>query len=299
MRSEPGTTLSYRALPPRNRRCTVALNFPEVWAVRPNPRAGEYERRCGIWLRERGLLATAAAEEQFHHLLAGEYANWPFPFADDERAEVITKELALRTLGLNRRCWRELEQAFGRVMSPGWMERHAARVAACAGACRGSSLEHRRMNVGMLPTLDLVEYEIGWERPAEVLADPDMAEVERAAADAVTLMEALFAFSADGRAGRSNLVARAMEEFDDDAGGAFRWVGQMHTCCLQDLRRSEALLLQRHACHPMLTAWFDALHCVIYGLAQWHSRAPRYRNVHQSGGWTIQITVRPECQDPF
>ena len=90
-----------------------------------------------------------------------------------------------------------------------------------------------------------------------------------------------------------------MQEFGDSEADAFKWVTHMHSRAVQELGQLESILMKRYPQHPMLTAWFDALHCAIYGFAQWHSRAPRYRAVHQTAGWTVQITITPACPDPF
>ena len=58
-------------------------------------------------------------------------------------------------------------------------------------------------------------------------------------------------------------------------------------------------LLLRHAEHPMLMAWVDALHCMIYGLAQWHSRARWFQASREMAGWKIAVSISPACPDPF
>lgn len=342
------TATNARVAPLRSRRCTVNLHYPDSWAVRPNPMADELARRARNWLRQRGVITTAADEDKFHNLSVGEYANWPFPFAEEDRAEVITNFLALWIFyedileeggdgqsaavldairGLpapagsvesaHLRCWRELGEACATVMSAAWTERHARRFAEWVDAVVEESVqaqilrktgvypslaEHlkcRRANIGMAPNLDFIEYQIGWELPEEVLADSDMKAVESAAADCVAICNDLFGFTKDRRSIWANFVSCAMNEFGDDAGEAFKWVTHMHSRKVQELRQHEALLLKRYPQHPMLTAWFDALHCVIYGFAQWHSRAPRYRAIHESGCWRVQLTITPACPDPF
>jgi hypothetical protein len=90
-----------------------------------------------------------------------------------------------------------------------------------------------------------------------------------------------------------------MREFGDDAGEAFKWVASMHTRQVRRVRELEGALLERHAAYPMLMAWVDALHCMIYGLAQWHSRAGRFQAVREMAGWKIAVNVSPACPDPF
>jgi hypothetical protein len=49
----------------------------------------------------------------------------------------------------------------------------------------------------------------------------------------------------------------------------------------------------------MLMAWVDALHCMIYGLAQWHSRARWFQASREMAGWKIAVSISPACPDPF
>lgn len=281
-------------IPPRVRRCTVSLHYPDHWAVRPNPRAEEYAARAWAWLSAKGL--QTGDGERFRSLAVGELANWPFPFADDARAEVMTKALAWRMMR-GGECPEELRTAFTGAMSAGWVARHLGRLrewARAKGGERGTvraELARLRARSGMLPAMDFVEYEIGWELPEEVFADSAMREVEEAAGDCMAIMKDLF--------GETELVAYVMEEFGDSAGEAFKWVNNMHARQVRRLRDLEAGFYERYPQHPMLTAWFDALHCVIYGFAQWHSRAPHCRTVHERTGWAVTVTVSPACPEPF
>lgn len=135
----------------------ISLVYPREWAVPLNPLAKEMESRALLWLKNRGVIYDRATEEKFLKLSVGEYANWPFPLADAERAEIITKFLALwifyddlieeqddgqlhlidqAILGQDPRsphgsphlkCWWELGRAYARLMSVNWCRRHAKR----------------------------------------------------------------------------------------------------------------------------------------------------------------------------
>lgn len=276
--------------------------------MRPNPLAAEMARRARAWLGSFGF----TDEDTFRDLAIGECANWPFPFSDEERAETITKSIALAFCGgVNgaRRDWRDVDEACARVMSQDWMRRHAARRTAwmnCLGRdCDAAKktptdhLRHRRECAGMIPNLDFIEYQLGWEVPEEVLADDEMMAVETTAGECVAIAGDLFGFTRDREMGRANLVTCAMQEFGENEGDAFKWVGHMHSRTVQELRQLGDSLIRRYAQHPMLAAWFDALHCAIYGFAQWHSRAPRFQATHEADGWTLQVIVTPACHDPF
>lgn len=260
------------------------LHYPELWAVRPNPLAEEMERRAFAWLGE-GVAARLGSYS------IGQMANWPFPFADEERAEVITKLMAVHVLEGDSS---ELHRALAAVMSQEWMTRFAAR--AVGGE---DHLSRRRASMRTLGCIELLAYQLGWEVPGEVLADASMRAVEVAAGNCVAIGRDLFGYTQDVEAKRSNLLSEVMAEYGDSVGEAFKWAAQMHTRQVRELRQHEAALVARHPEHPMLTAWFDALHCMIYGFAQWHSRAPRYSATQEAAGWTVQITVSPACPDPF
>lgn len=271
-------------IPGRGRRCTVRLHYPPSWAVRPNPMAAELERRALAWL-------GAHVAARIRPFAVGEMANWPFPFADEERAEVITMLMALHVAGVDSG---ELDSALARGMSPEWMARFAAR--AVGG---GDHLARRRADMGTSRFIALVSYQLGWEVPGAVLADADMRAVEVAAGNCVAIGRDLFGFGGDARERAPNLLTEVMAEFGDSVGDAFKWAAQMHTRQVRDVRRHETALVARYPEHPMLTAWFDALHCMIYGFAQWHARAPKYSATQELAGWTVQIAVSPACPDPF
>jgi hypothetical protein len=188
-------------------------------------------------------------------------ANWAFPFAEGERAEVITQRFAEWACGVREGAW--------------------------VGASTGEYLRRRRAEMRVEALVELLEYQLGWALPAEV----DVRELMEAAADCVAIGRELI--------GHGALVDCVMREFGDDAGEAFKWVASMHTRQVRRVRELEGALLERHAAYPMLMAWVDALHCMIYGLAQWHSRAGRFQAVREMAGWKIAVNVSPACPDPF
>ena len=188
-------------------------------------------------------------------------ANWAFPFAEGERAILITQRFA--------------EWACG----------------SCGGALAGVStteyLRRRRAEMRVETLAALLEYELDWALPAEV----DVRELMEAAADCVAIGRELI--------GHGALVECVMREFGDDAGEAFKWVANMHTRQVRRVRELEGALLLRYAELPMLMAWVDALHCMIYGMAQWHSRVRRFKAAGDPEGWKIAVSISPACPDPF
>lgn len=135
----------------------ISLSYPKHWAVPLSPMAGEMQARALEWLKDRGIVIDESTEEKFIKLSVGEYANWPFPLASEERAEIITKFLALWIFyddcieeeddgqmqliagaisgqsstiphgSPHLQCWWELGRAYARLMSVSWCQRHAQR----------------------------------------------------------------------------------------------------------------------------------------------------------------------------
>lgn len=147
----------------------VALNFPRSWVVPLSPLAYEMQDRAERWLRDRGVIHDEAGAEKFVKLAVAEYANWPFPTAPAEQAEIITKFLALWIFyddvieeaddgqqerifeaiagrpetcpegNAHLRCWWELGRAYAKRMSPDWLQRHARRFSDWVSSVREES----------------------------------------------------------------------------------------------------------------------------------------------------------------
>lgn len=107
-----------------------------------------------------------------------------------------------------------------------------------------------------------------------------------AAAHCVAIARNLFGFTRDVAAGVPDSVICA--------------IGGTHACAAGPGTASMgAAALAREPRHPVLTAWFEATHCMIYGFSQGHARAPRYRAVHEFVGMAVPVAVSPACPDPF
>lgn len=327
--------------PPSPLPVEVSLNYPEAWAVPLSPLAREMERKAEVWLRERGVIHDEAGAEKFRKLAVGEYANWPFPCLDPEKAEVITKFLALwifyddvieevddgqqalilqairgrpKVFGRGNahlRCWWELGQAYSKVMSTRWLNRHGRRFLdwvhsvreECVAANQfrktgihpgpAQHLLRRRMNIGMIPNIDFIEYQLGWELPKEILADPDMERLEALSAEVVAIINDIFGFAKDRKLNWCNLVTCFVHEFGVPAEQAFRWVCDLHNARVREIALLEPALLRRSPDPEALARWLEGLHHIIYGFARWHAMAPRYRSVHQlEDGATLRISIQ-------
>ncbi len=135
----------------------ILLTYPRTWTTPLNPLAHEMQNKAFSWLKARGVIHDSVTEKKFIKLSVGEYANWPFPYADAARAEIITKFLALWIFyddiieeqddgqlhcihqaiqgqtqqsfqgSPHLQCWWELGRAYAQLMSANWCRRHAQR----------------------------------------------------------------------------------------------------------------------------------------------------------------------------
>ena len=321
----------------------VSLFFPETWAVPLGPLAREMETRAEHWLRDRKIIHDEAGAEKFRKLAVGEYANWPFPGSDPDKAEVITKFLALwifyddvieeaddgqqslilqairgnptvyREGNAHLRCWWELGQSYSKVMERNWLDRHGQRFLDWVHSVREecfaanqfrktgvypSAAQHllrRRMNIGMIPNIDFIEYQMGWELPEETLADPDMKRLEQLSADVVAIINDLFGYAKDGKLQWCNLVPCFVHEFGISLEEAFRWACNLHNARVREITLLEPTLLRRSREPEKMAQWLEGLHHILYGFARWHAMAPRYSANHDVGaGRRIKISVQAE-----
>lgn len=209
-------------------------------------------------------------------------------------------------------CWWEIARQYGGTMSRAWLDRHAERFTewmASVAAERATAVEFRatgrypspeqhlagrRLNIGMIPNMDFVEYQMGWELPSEVLSDPAMREVERCGAEAVAIINDVFGYSKDRGSHWPNLVSCLVAAGEHGPEQAFQRVCAMHDERVALLLQHERDLTAKYAHRRELADWFAGLHCVVYGFAQWHSRAPRYSATHLVGDRVIRVRVRDD-----
>lgn len=191
------------------------------------------------------------------------------------------------------RCWWELGRRCADRMGPAWVERHAARFLAWVDAVRDEStaaaafrrsgvspasaehLARRRLNIGMMPNIDFIEYQLGRELPAAVVEDPAVVRLSWLAAEAVAIINDLFGYAKDRHLRWANLVGCVQSESGASLGEAFATVVAMLgeriaaiTACEVEVRRR----VRDAAIEP----WLQGMRHVIYGFARWHAMAPRY-----------------------
>lgn len=322
-------------------RTTALLELPHAWQVPLSPHAAAMQRSTEAWFRERGVIHDHLTATKFERLAVAEYACWPFPTANAERSEVITKFLALWIFyddaleedddgmraqihdaiagrpavcpigGPHLRCWWELGQAYAQCMSAAWVERHARLFTAWVDAVREESvaaaefratgsppsasahLERRRINIGMLPNIDFIEYQLERELPCALLEDPDVVQLSSVASEVVGIVNDLFGYAKDQHNRWPNLVSCVRDERGISLERAFIHVVAMLNRRIRSITALERRLFERLGDDALLVAWVQGLRHVMYGFTRWHAMASRYSAVHElEDGRTLELVLR-------
>lgn len=198
---------------------------------------------------------------------------------------------------LVRGIW-ELAQRYRHRMSARWLNRHAERFGdwlrglqdeallaeqfrngRCAGMAQGYWAV-RLVNIGMLPMIDFIEYDLGEELPAALGQHPELRRIERAACALVTIINDLYGYTKDRDGRWPNLVSCTARERGICTAAAFAEIERLHQKLLSEMQHAEQRLLPVSGCPVLLQRFFERLHSVIYGFARWHDSAPRYQRNH-------------------
>jgi hypothetical protein len=284
----------------------VGVWLAELGLLRDEPSAQKFARlavgRYGGW-----PYPQAGGEELF---TVTAFLTW-WIFYDDlaeGAAERDLQPLVTAALGephdrppaspLVRGIW-ELAQRYRHRMSARWLERHAERfadwlrglqvealLAAQFRSGRSADMAQaywkvRLVNIGMLPMIDFIEYDLGEELPAELWEHPELARIERAACALVTLINDLYGYTKDQDGSWPNLVSCTARERGLSLFAAFAEIEELHHSLLAELQGAEQRLLAASRDPVLLARFCERLHAVIYGFARWHESAPRYKRAHR------------------
>lgn len=147
----------------------------------------------------------------------------------------------------------------------------------------------RRINVGVLPTLDFLELDLGESLPVELWQDPRLNVLERLAADLVALQNDLYGYRKDLRDRWPNAV-RQLEAAGRSPAAAFAWVARHHNQLVEELdRQGRAFVRQRGS--ALLAAWWQRLSSLVAGFACWHAEAARYGGDLLLGGIAVRLAI--------
>lgn len=207
------------------------------------------------------------------------------------------------------RAWWELGRACAEEMSPAWSLRHGARFRAWAASVRAESvaavqfretgvlpraidhLEARITNIGMLPSVDFLEYVRGYELPEELVDHPAFVAMERHAAAVVAIQNDLHAWAKDRRAQWCNLVDCLANEHSLSLDEAFQRAVDLHDERMVAFRAAERTLQGEFPEVPALPVWLRDLHHMMHGFGRFHHTAPRYDTVFDTGTVRVRLEL--------
>lgn len=202
-------------------------------------------------------------------------------------------------------CLRGFRELGGRLagrMSPAWMRRHADDFARWLLSVREEALllrrfraerngertaigveqymAVRRFNVGMIPVIDWIEYDLGRELPAAMREHPAMSILVEAACRAVAFGNDLYGYTKDREARFINAVACAEREDQSAAGPAFARIAALHDEAVEEMELVGRALIADAADRPLIIAWLERLGHIVAGFGRWHGSTPRYAERH-------------------
>jgi hypothetical protein len=153
-------------------------------------------------------------------------------------------------------------------------------------------LTMREINIGMYPTICMIDHALGHEMGAAQLADPDWAEAERLASRVVTIQNDLVGYVKDGEARWLNVVRAIADESGCGAADAFARTARHHAAHVAELAAALDRVVRRHG--PAARPFAHALGCVVAGFGRWHVTAPRYASdiaLPEGGGVDLAVAA--------
>ena len=159
-------------------------------------------------------------------------------------------------------------------------------------------MEVRRFNVGLIPVIDWIEYDLGRELPEAAREHPAMSILIEAACRAVAFGNELYGYTKDRRARFINSVSCAEREDKSSTSQAFARIADLHDQAVAEMDLAGRALLAIDSgapdpgARPLLAAWLTRLHLIVAGFAQWHGRAPRYATTHLDESDGAEVVLR-------
>ena len=201
-------------------------------------------------------------------------------------------------------------QRYRSRMSAGWSQRFAERFGGWLRSVREEAemletlrrgdghpgvtnyVTCRRLSIGVLPTLLLVEYCCGEPLPEALQGHPVLAALERATCDMVLVQNDLVSIAKDARDRGLNLAFCLAQAKSSDLVTACRELERTHDAALRlFMSASEFLRLEFSDCPP-LHKWLGAVETMCHGFARWHLSNTRYdRALDLGDGTAIHIEV--------
>jgi len=208
------------------------------------------------------------------------------------------------------RAWWETALRYRARMDTAWCERLGERFGDWLGAVREEAeqlrvlraegrhpatlayIHCRRRSIGVLPTLNLLEYACGCALPDELRGHPGMAAIERAASELVFIQNDLVSVPKDARSEGVNLVFSVAQELCCTLAEACHEVEKMHDTALRSfVDAAEFLRAEYRDCAPLIE-WLAAAETMCHGFARWHLSNTRYdRELTLGDGTSVRIEV--------
>ncbi len=150
----------------------------------------------------------------------------------------------------------------------------------------------RRRSIGVLPTLNLLEYACGCALPDELRVHPAMAALERAASELVFIQNDLVSVPKDARDRGVNLVFSVAQARGCSLAEACREMEKMHDTALTGFTNAAGFLrIEFPDCAPLMQ-WLEAAETMCHGFARWHLSNTRYdRELTLGDGSSVRIEI--------
>lgn len=319
----------------------LSLFYPPHWFRERNALAQEAEYATLFWLRQHGVINNEQKERDFFEMGVADYAGRPFPLANAEGLEFMTKVLTLwllydddveglaetepgvlldsvcgvrRALGQEgaelqdspvHRAWLDLGALCKERMSARWMARHRTRFAQWLRSLESEAelvrslrtsggspdlnqyLAVRMITIGVVPTLDYVEFETGLELPESFHQSEACYEMVESVTLLVLLQNDIAGLNKDKKQGWINGALSASGPDGDELKG-LRSLVRLHDEAVNKMDRLDQQF-RRHPC-AAVRSWSEHLCLMVGGWSCWHLAAARYDSELQlTCGDTVRV----------
>jgi pentalenene synthase len=232
--------------------------------------------------REDVAVAAVRGDHDFDTVAAGPYLQAWWETARRYRARM--SEAWCARLGERFRGWlRSVREEAGQLQT--LREQGTHPTIAAYIACR-------RKSIGVLPTLQLLEYCCGRELPEEVHTHPALTALERAACDLVFVQNDLVSVTKDARDGAVNLAFSVAQARGQPMAEACAEIERLHDAALKSFLSAATFLRVEFGECEAFAPWLGAVETMCHGFARWHLSNTRYdRELDLGDGTTVRIEV--------
>lgn len=155
-------------------------------------------------------------------------------------------------------------------------------------------LHQRMVTIGMIPTAQLIEQDVGFERMANYSHLPEIDELVECSGYLVAYMNELVSTAKDGKQKYSNLTQLGMSKYHMTLPEIKDYVVNKHAETVKRYDQLESLILRQvaDADREKMQNWIQALRLAVSGFEYWHLTAPRYTaHFKLENEFTLQTTI--------